>query len=152
MILSIIVGGALTSFIFCLIVLASWRLTPDAWLSDLTEGKIKSPQTWSTYTVFAVILFTILAGTTVTAEWVSLVYDASLYERLIVAWLIIAILNVVDIVVIDLLIYTWIYPSWMRVEGIEPLHQPWAHIKAGLVGLAIGVPMAAIAAGLTVLI
>ncbi|MEM9485164.1 MAG: hypothetical protein AAGA83_15925 [Cyanobacteria bacterium P01_F01_bin.116] len=152
MTLSIIVGGAITSFIFCLLVLVSWRFTPEAWLSDLTEGKIKSPPTWSTYTVFAVILFTILAGTTITAGWVASVYDASFYERLIVAWLVIVILNVVDLVVIDLLIYTWIYPSWMRVDGIEPLHQPWAHVKAGLVGLVIGVPMAAIAAGLTIFV
>ena len=151
MALAIIAGSAVTSFIFCLIVLASWRFTPEAWLSDLTEGKVKSPNNWSTWTVFLVILLTILGGAGATASWIGSAYDASFYERSIAAWLVIAILNGVDLVVIDLLIYTWIYPSWMRVEGIEPLHQPWAHIKAGLIGLAMGVPMAAIAAGLSFL-
>lgn len=152
MALSVIVGGLVTSFVFSLVILASWRISPEAWLSDLTEGKIQSPKTLATYGTFAATVITIVGGAAITAGWIGSVYGANFYGRFIAAWLVIAILNVVDVLVIDIWIYIWIYPSWMRVEGIEPLHQPWAHIKAGFVGLGIGVPMAAIAAGLTLLI
>ena len=149
MVLSVIVGGAITSLVFCLIIFSSWRFSPEVWLSDVTEGAIKSP-TGPAYAVMGSVLVTVLGGSTATAWWFASVYDTNFYERFIAAWLVIALLNLVDLLVVDLLVYIWIYPSWMRLEGVEPLHRLWPHVEGCLTGLTIGVPLAAIAAGLTV--
>ncbi|MEM6500465.1 MAG: hypothetical protein AAF685_01345 [Cyanobacteria bacterium P01_C01_bin.89] len=150
MALPIIIGGLITSFIFSVIVLGSWVLAPEAWLSDLTEGRIKSPKNRKTYIVFLSVLTTILAGPIITAWWVGSMQDASFYERSLAAWLVVVILNLVDLIVIDIVIYMWFYPSWMQVEGIEPLHQLWPHTKGALIGCSVlGVPIALIAAGIT---
>ncbi|MEM9219346.1 MAG: hypothetical protein AAGD25_34065 [Cyanobacteria bacterium P01_F01_bin.150] len=146
MVISIILGGLVTSFIFSLIVLASWKFSPEVWLSDLTQGKIQAPKTWKTYSTVVAIIAIILGGAGITAWWVGALYAANFYERFIAAWLVIVILNVVDVLVIDIWIYMWIYPTWMRIEGIEPLHDPRVHTKESLVGLVFGIPVAAIAA------
>lgn len=152
MALSIIIGGLVTSLIFNLVVFASYKISPESWLSDLTQGKIQSPKNWKTYSCVVAIVATIIGGAAITAWWTASVYGASLYEQFTAAWLVNLILNVYDVLVIDILIYQVIYPSWMRFEGIEPLHNPWVHIKEGLFGLVLAVPLAAIATCLTLFV
>ncbi|MGD1852429.1 MAG: hypothetical protein ACFCBU_18225 [Cyanophyceae cyanobacterium] len=150
MALAIIVGGLVTSFIFTVIVLVSWVFAPEAWLSDLTEGRVKPPKNTKTHIVFLSVLITVCAGPLITAWWVGAMHDASFYERSLAAWLVIVILNIIDLIVIDIAIYMWVYPSWMKVEGIEPLHQVWPHAKGALIGCSIfGIPIALITAGIT---
>ena len=149
MALSIIVGGLITSLILNLVVYASYKISPEAYLSEISQGKVQSPRTWKTYSTVVVIVATIIGGSAITAWWTASVYDASLYEQLIAAWLVNVIFNIYDVVVIDILIYQMIYPDWMKIEGIDPLHKPWMHIKGGFSGLVIGVPVAVISVGLT---
>ena len=152
MALSIVIGGLVTSLIFNLVIYASYKISPEAWLSDVTQGEVQSPKNWKTYSAIVAIVLTIIGGSAITAWWTASVYGASLYEQFIAAWLVNLILNIYDVLVIDILIYQVVYPSCMRFEGIEPLHNPWFHTKESLFGLLLGVPMAAIATCLTLFV
>ncbi|MEM8612711.1 MAG: hypothetical protein AAGF93_11890 [Cyanobacteria bacterium P01_H01_bin.105] len=134
------------------IVLASWKINSEDWFSYVSERKKKSSSPWPIYIVFGAIIITILGGSTITAWWIASAYGVNFYERFIVAWAVVSILNVIDWFIIALLSYTWLYPLWMRLEGIAPLYQPWERLRVGLISIGIGVPCAAIAAGLTLLV
>lgn len=135
-----------------LIVLASWKVNPESLVSNDIEEKNQSPKPWPIYTVYGVILTTILGGSTVTAWWIASVYGANFYERFMVAWIVVTVLNFLDLLIIDLLICTWLYPQWIKLEGIELLHQAWTNIRARFMSLSIAVPFAAIAASLTLMV
>ena len=149
MILDVLVSAAITSLIFTVIILASYRLTPKAWLSDISEGKIKSPPEQA-LPVVVIVLLVLLGGSIATAWWIASVYEATFFERFVAGWVVVAIVNLTDLLIIDFLIYMWIYPSWMRFEGIEPLHRTWPHIKGAFNGLAMGLPIALLAATVTI--
>ncbi|MGD1939042.1 MAG: hypothetical protein ACFCA4_16030 [Cyanophyceae cyanobacterium] len=150
MAIAITIGGLVTSLILLVSVVFSWAVVPEAYLSEVTEGKIKSPKNWKTYTALFSILSIIIAGPIATAWWVASAYDASFYERLLAAWLVMVMINIMDLIVIDIVIYMWIYPSWMRIEGVEPLHKYRPHVEGAITGCStIGVPIALIAAGIT---
>lgn len=144
--------GAITSAVFTVAVLASWRRDPEIWIADLTEGRVPAPRTLALYLWTALIIAITIVGPVAAAWWSAADQDASFWSRVLVAWVVVAIVSLVDLVVVDVGVYIWLSPSWMAIPGYEPLRAVWPHIKASVVGLAIGVPVALLAAVLTTVV
>ncbi|MEM7335009.1 MAG: hypothetical protein AAF490_23230 [Chloroflexota bacterium] len=146
-----LIGGLITSFVFTVIVLLSWRFTPEVWLNDLTEGEVESPRTPPSYIVFIAILATLFIGSTATVWRLAATGTATFLQRFIVAWLVLVMLNLVDLVVIDWFIYMKLEPKFMQIEGIAPLNTLAPHIRGFGIGILTGIPIALIAAAITML-
>jgi hypothetical protein len=142
----VVVGGLATSLVFTLVVLGSWKLHPEGWIHDVTEGREKHTRTGKDIAGFSAIIGTLLVGTTATAWWAGSALDAGFSGRFLAAWLVMIIVNIVDLGVIDIVIYMWVYPSWMVLPGYEPLHSYRAHAVGALRGIVIGIPLALVAA------
>ncbi|MEM8858552.1 MAG: hypothetical protein AAGD96_09530 [Chloroflexota bacterium] len=151
MINTTLIGGLITSAAFSVIVLLSWRFTPEVWLHDLTDGAVESPKTPPSYIVFISIIATLVIGSTATAWGFAAENVTTFFQRALMAWLVLVILNLVDLVIIDWLIYIKMYPKFMQVEGIEPLIALWPHVRGFFIGIATGIPIALIAALITML-
>mgnify|MGYP001793438985 CR=1 FL=1 len=142
-------NGLIGSVIFSLIVLGSWAFYPDVWMSDLTEGAIAAPQTPLTYFIFLGVMGSII-GPSVMGSWqYASLQETTFFGRFLVAWLIATVISFADLIVVDYLVYMWIYPSFMQVEGIEPMHNYGKHFLHTLNGVLVGVPIALIAAFMT---
>ncbi|MEM9134239.1 MAG: hypothetical protein AAF962_24095 [Actinomycetota bacterium] len=146
-----IIGGLITSAVFTVIILASWRLSPTAWLADVTKGEVPTPRTPANVAWFVLIVLSLVGGAMVTAWLAATEYDAGFFARFAAAWVVVAILNLVDLVVIDIAIYLWMRPSWMSIEGYEMPTDYRMHVAGALTGLAIGIPVGLVAATVSLL-
>lgn len=146
-----LVAGAIASLVMTTLVLLSWRFTPQVWLADITEGRLKPPLKIAIPVTLA-IAAVILGGAIAPAWYLAAVDEANFFQRFLVAWGVTLFINVVDLVIIDWLIYVKIYPTWMRLEGIEKLEGMRPHIDGFFSGLWIGAGFAAIAALVTMLV
>lgn len=147
-----LVVGAVASALFIAVVIASWWRDPQIWIADLTDGKEPAPRSTALYVWTGLIMAITFVGP-LTAAWISAAdQGASFWSRIVVAWSVVAIVSLVDLVVVDIAIYIWWAPSWMIIPGYEPQRSLWFHTKASLFGLAIGMPIALVAAAATALV
>ncbi|MFV0308691.1 MAG: hypothetical protein ACK5OX_13215 [Desertimonas sp.] len=150
MIVDTITGGLLTSLVFTIVLLIMLRLSPQALLPELTDGRERAPSTPTSAIGFALVTAAVMGGTLATTRWVAASHDLGVVERFFVAWSVIAMVNLVDFVVIDLVIYTWIYPSFMQLPGYPPKHDATFHAIGAAKGTAvIGIPTALIVTAIT---
>ncbi|MEM8705364.1 MAG: hypothetical protein AAGE98_02825 [Actinomycetota bacterium] len=146
-----LVVGLLVSVAGTAVVLASWYFHPETWIADATEGEQKTPVTPATVS-WTVLTFVVLIGGPVVAAWFAATdHAANFGERALVAYGVFVLFNLWDLIVIDIAIYVWLRPSWMTIEGVE-IHEGYGmHVKGFLNGLAIGVPVALMAAAVSML-
>lgn len=142
-------ASAIGSFVFTAVILLSWRFTPQVWLAEVTEGKQKPPLKLA-IPVTLLILAVILGGMIAPAWYLAAVHKASFFQRFLAAWVVMLIINIVDLVIIDWLIYIKIYPTWMRIDGVEKLEGMRSHIEGFFSGLLLGVGFAMVAAIITI--
>lgn len=137
--------GLIVSVFFSAFVLISFKVFPEAWLSDLTEGRVQAPRTPGLVIGFVVIIGILVGGTTLGAWWAVSRQDAPFFEAFLAAFGVMVIINLVDLIVLDIIIYIKIYPDFMHLDGVEPLHRYGPHVLGAVKGLAMGLPIALIA-------
>ncbi|MEM9465029.1 MAG: hypothetical protein AAGA90_06635 [Actinomycetota bacterium] len=146
-----VTAGVILSVALTVVVLGSWWFTPETWIADATDNEHKTPVTPATVG-WTVLLMLVAVGVPVAAAWIGATdHDAGFWERALMAYLIFQIFNLVDLVVIDIVIFVWIRPSWMTIEGYEMPDDYDLHVRGFVNGLAIGMPIAAVAAGVSAL-
>lgn len=146
-----LIGGLLLSAVATVLVLASWWRNPETWIADVTDNEHKTPVTPATVT-WTVLLFAAAIGIPAVTTWLAAVdHDATFWERVAIAYLVFQFFNLFDLLVIDIVIFVWIRPSWMTIEGYEMPTDYGLHVRAFANGLAIGVPIALVAAAVAAL-
>ncbi|MEM7034257.1 MAG: hypothetical protein AAF629_32240 [Chloroflexota bacterium] len=147
----VLISGGVSSLIFCIIILLSWRFNPEVWIGEIEDSDAQSPQTPVTYAIFISIVATLVVGSYWAAWQYASTVETTFLQRFVAAWLVIAIINVVDLIVIDWLVNIVIDPKWMTIPGYDIQHmkviQP--HIKALFMGLLIAIPIALLAAAIS---
>ena len=151
MIYDILIVSLIASTIFTIVICLTHIFTPDIWLNELTDNKIKAEPTFINIGVTALIVAIVVGSSVGMAIWMKYVYNLDFWLLFVSAYVVQIFISVIDLVVIDIIIYMWIKPSWMQYEGIEPLYSYWHHTKASLTGLVIGVPFALVSATIALL-
>ena len=144
----IFIGSALASTIFTVLICLTYIFTPDIWLDEVSGGKIKTKVSFINITTGVLIFATVLGSSFLMSLWIKYNYTSDFWVLFLGAYIIQVAINLVDLLILDILIYMWIYPSFMRFEGVEPLHSYWYHTKGALKGISIiGIPFALLSAG-----
>lgn len=140
-----VVWGLVSGTAFTVVVLLSWRITPEVWIGDVTDGE-QSPETNVVNVVwFVLVTLTFVGGGFVAAWFAAARFDASLLEAALVAYGAMAIVNLVDLVVVDIVIYLWMRPAWMVLPGLEMPTDYGMHVRGAVKGFAMAVPIALVA-------
>ena len=144
----IFIGSTLASTVLTIFVCLTFIFTPNLWLSEISEGKIKTKLNFINITTTVLIIAIILGSSFLMAWWIKYNYTSDFWVLFLGAYIIQVAINLVDLLIIDILIYMWIYPPFMQLEGVEPLHSYWYHTKGALKGISvIGIPFALLSAG-----
>lgn len=145
----VLLWGLVTSIAFSVVVLGSWYLKPELFLSDVTQRQVNPPVTPALICGFVAVIAVVAGGAFAGAWHASGSYDATFVERFLVAWGVMLFLNLFDFIVLDVLIYMKIYPSWMAFDDHPPLHEYGPHAFGVLQGMAMGFPVSLLIAVLT---
>ncbi len=138
--------GLVGSAAFTVVVLVSWWRNPEVWLADVTDGEQKPPTNATTVTWTVLVALTFLGGSFVAAWLAGSVADAGFVERFLVAHAVMAIVNLVDLVVVDIAVYLWWRPSWMTIPGVAMPTDDGMHVRGAVNGFAMAIPIALLAA------
>jgi hypothetical protein len=151
--------GALLSAVMGLLVAASLRHDPMIWIHDAppamrAQAGPPSDATQRRKRAWGLVMMALLLGVFVLLSMQVVAAEGPRFVPLFVAALVaFECFNLFDALVIDLGL-TLIKPGWALVPGIDPrpLDDPRWHLRNFLLGLTMGVPFAAIVAGLALLV
>ncbi|MEL6893805.1 MAG: hypothetical protein AAFP84_19590 [Actinomycetota bacterium] len=141
-----VLWGAIGSVAFTAVVLLSWRLTPQVWIGDVTNGEQRPDVNIANITWFLLVTVSFVGGGFVAAWLASSRHDASFVQAALVAFAVMAIVNLVDLVIVDIAVFLWLRPSFMTLPGIEMPTDYGMHVRGAVNGLVMAIPISALAA------
>ncbi|MEM1334325.1 MAG: hypothetical protein AAGG08_12795 [Actinomycetota bacterium] len=141
--------GFAASLVFTVVVLLSWRLSPQVWIADVTDGAQRPDITATTIAWTSLVTISYLGGGFVAAWLAAGRSDASFVQAALVAFTAMAIVNLVDLFVVDIAVYLWLRPSWMAIDGIEMPTDHATHVRGAINGFVIAVPASLVAAAVS---
>lgn len=137
--------GAIGAAAFTAVVLLSWRVTPDVWVGDVTNGEQRPDVNVVNVTWFVLVVASFVGGAFAAAWRAGVAHDASFTQAALVAFGVMAIVNLVDLVVVDIMVFLWMRPSWMTLPGIEMPTDYGMHVRGAINGVVIAAPIALLA-------
>jgi len=136
------------SIFFCLVIMLSWYFVPQVWIADVSRGKQKNPSGIAQYVVVGLTLLLMVGGPILLSYQLAATHAANLWVCFSASFTIQFAIFAVDVLVIDWFIYMILKPDFMQIEGFDRLDDLWHHTKEGLGGLAAGIPISVVAAGI----
>lgn len=144
-----LVCGMASAMVFTVVVLLSWRITPEVWLADVTDGEQRTALNATNVTWFVLVAVSFVGGGFVAAWLAAARHDATFVQATLVAFIAMLTVNLVDLLVVDIVVYLWIRPSWMTIPGLEMPTGYGIHVRGALNGVLLAVPISLVAAAVS---
>ncbi|MEM9530010.1 MAG: hypothetical protein AAGA23_03765 [Pseudomonadota bacterium] len=147
MIAELLTIAAVASVVFLLVVVGTFLFAPGVMRPEISRFTEKFQANTRNLSWLALILVSVIGPSLFAAGWLRLHHAADFWSLFLAAYFLQVVINLVDLVIFDIAIYRWWYPTWLRFEDYEPIHEYRYHVKAAVKGITvIGMPLSLLAA------